>query len=180
MEISTTTNANDKVEVTQSSTIATYSYRKTNYSNNFSITGISGAPPSGSNKTIRVLTINLKTTGGDKYNIVITENLTTSSTVYAVSKNGETQTGFNNDASIEALTGEITDIDIFRGLPVAVTLTRTDGTAEFTTEYNISACTATNVDATIALNGTTISVAITSGYTFAANGSPIANGGTIS
>ena len=176
VDLSSTSQTNDTVTVTQSSTIAVYSYRKTGYSSSFTISGISGDPPSGASNSIRVLTINLKTTDDDVYNIVITENLTTSESVYAI--NGETSNSYD-DTYIENLSGEISDVDDFRDLPVVATLTRASGTAEFTTEYNISKCNDTKVDATITLNGTTITAAVTENYTFVANNETIDDGDTI-
>ena len=179
--ISTTTDENDTVAVTQSSAIAVYSYRKTNYQNSFSITGMSGNPPSGNSEKVRVITINLKTTGDVRYNIVITETLgandVVTEAIYSV--NDEISASYDTDAEIEALSNEIVDIDAFRALPVVATLTRSYGTAEFYTEYNITKCTDTVVDVTIALNSTRITAAVTNGYTLKVNDATISNGQTI-
>ena len=61
-------------------------------------------------------------------------------------------------------------MNTLRALALAVTLTRSNGTGEFTTTYDTENCTSNTLDVDIETNGATISIAVESGYTFKIDG----------
>lgn len=166
------------IKITDTSSIAVYSFRGSKYKTNdppdgyFIVSGDSpGAPPALSGGGERVLNIALTTTGGNAHSIKITDQLDESgnivSSVYEL--DGST-TGVTKE-SIEALSSEL-NIDSLRALNLAATLTRASGTGEFETTYDIENCSYADkiIDVDITLNGTTISISVEDGYTLKVGG----------
>lgn len=180
------------INITSTANLSSYSYKGSKYvdgtptSGKFNVSGTSPGnmvlPPAGGT---RILTINVLTVYGDSFVVRITDLLTNSSgsfneseSVYEVSENGGAFVTRNRSYVIN-VSGQI-DLDLFRSLPKAATLTRSTGTGDFITTYDIDNCNYWNkiVDVDIEKNGTTISIAVTSGYTFKIGGVTKANGST--
>ena len=170
--------SSNDISVTDSSSVSQYAYRSSHYSpsnpSNTEFTcNLSGGPPSTLNGGTRVLTINLTTTDDDEHEIVITDYLTDNAGSFNESDSTFVIDGAtSNKASVIALSTEI-DLTTFRSLTKVVTLTRTAGTGEFTTEYDLENSSYDNkkIDVDITLYGATVSVGtITTGYSFYVSG----------
>lgn len=177
------------IAVTDSSSISNYSFQGSKYSasdppsGNFIVSGNSPGPmPVISSGGTRVLTINLTTVDDDEYVIKITDELsdgagTISSSKYEI----DSGSGYvvSNLSAIEALSEEIHLAD-FRALTTVATLTRASGKGEFVTTYDGENCDYGNkiIDVDIVLNGSTINIGVTTGYTFRIGGTTYANGST--
>ena len=184
--------SNSNINITSTANLSSYSYKGSKYadgtppSGKFNVSGTSPGnmvlPPVGGT---RVLTINVLTVYGDSFVVRITDLLTNSSgayneseSTYEVSENGGAF-AVQNRTYVLNISGQI-DLDLFRALPKAATLTRSTGTGEFTTTYDVENCNYWNkiVDVDVEKNGTTISIAVTSGYTFKIGGVTKSNGST--
>ena len=179
--------ASNDISVTDSSSIAAYAYRSPdNYTPSSPGDGeftcnLSGDPPTVAQGGTRVLMINLTTTLGDDYVIRITDVLNLNGTIASSTYEMDSGSGFvsTNESTIAGLSNEI-DISAFRSLAVAATLTRTSGTGEFTTTYDGENCSYEDktIDVDIERNGTTISIGVTTDYTFKIGGVQYNNGST--
>lgn len=123
------------------------------------------------------------TKSGVDYDIRVTDvladaNGAISSSTYEISTNGSGYAS-TTDTVINNLSTEI-DLSVLRGLTTAVILTRTNGTGEFVTTYDVANSSYENkvVDVDIETNGSTMSVVITNGYTFKIDGSEVSNNST--
>lgn len=177
------------IAITDSSEISTYSFLGTKYSEssppsgNFSVSGNSpGELVDPSAFGTRVLSIQMTKSGVD-YDIRVTDvladaNGAISSSTYEISTNGSGYAS-TTDTVINNLSTEI-DLSVLRGLTTAVILTRTNGTGEFVTTYDVANSSYENkvVDVDIETNGSTMSVVITNGYTFKIDGSEVSNNST--
>ena len=179
------------VNITGTSNICTYSYKGTKYSDsappsgNFTVSGNSpGAmalPPGGGT---RVLTIHIATVYGFTYVVRVTDLLTTESGSFSESSSTyEVDEGNGFRASTKSEVENLSDqvfLSQFRALPKVATLTRSSGTGAFTTTYDIANCNYWDkiVDVDVEKNGATMSIAVTSGYTFKIGGVTKANGST--
>ena len=175
------------ISVTDSSSIAKYAYRNTNNYVESSPTAsqftcnLTGAPPSISTGGTRVLIISLTTTDDDEYVARITDSLNLNGTIASSTYELDSGSGFvsSTESAITSLSTEIHLTDL-RGLFIAATLTRSSGNAEFATSYNTENCSYEDktIDVSINKNGTSISIAVTSGYTFKIDGTPYSDGGS--
>ena len=176
--------AND-ISVTDTSSIAEYVFRNTNnYAASSPGSGqftcdLPGAPPTVSSGGTRVLTMNLETASGNDCVVKITDSLNLNGTIASSTYEVDSGSGFvtKTESYVRGLTTEV-DIDDLRALVIVATLTRSSGTAEFVTTYDTENCSYEDkiVDVDIDKNGTSISIAVTSGYTFKIGGTPYANG----
>lgn len=166
------------ISVTDSSSVSQYAYRSAHYSpSNPSSTeftcNLSGNPPAALSGGTRILTINLTTTDDTEHEIVITDYLIDNSGTFNESESTFVIDGAtSNKASVVALSTEI-DLVAFRSLTKVVTLTRTAGTGEFTTVYDLENSSYENkkIDVDLTLYGTTVSVGtITANYSFFVGG----------
>lgn len=179
------------IDIDDSSSITIYSFKGTKMagtppgSGYFDVTGDSpGAlvtPPTGGE---RILLIHLTTTGDDEYDIRITDQLTNaagafdeSDSVYEV----DSGSGFvtSTKTAVEGLSGEI-NLNTLRALAIAAVLTRSTGTGQFETTYDTEHCSYADktIDVDIERNGTTISIAVTTNYTFKIEGTQYYDNGT--
>ena len=170
--------SSNDISVTDSSSVSQYAYRSSNYSSSSPSStqftcNLSGDPPSTLGGGTRVLTINLTMTDDDEHEIVITDYLLDNAGSFNESDSLFVVDGATSSkAAIIALSTEI-DITAFRGLTKVVTLTRTAGTGEFTTEYDRENSSYDNkkIDVDLTLYGTTVSVGtITANYSFFVGG----------
>ena len=170
--------------------ITTYSFIGTKYSDsdppsgNFVVTGDSpGAISTPSGGGTRVLIIDLTTVADVHYVARITDVMSDATTIASSTYELDSGSGFvtSSYAAINALSTEV-NINNMRALNIAVTLTRTDGVGEFTTTYDTANCgyATKTIDVDIVTNGTTISIAVATGYTFKIGGTPYANNSTYS
>ena len=167
----------NNISVTNSASLASYAYRNaTNYvasgpgSGQFTC-NLTGDPPNIAAGGIRVLSIELTTLANAEYSIRITDNLNSNGTIASSTYEVDSGSGFepSNESTVSGLsTDENYSLSAFRGLTIAAILTRATGTSDFTTTYNLDDCSFEDkiVDVNIALNGTTISSVVTTGYTF--------------
>ena len=170
----------NNISVTNSASLASYAYRNaTNYvasgpgSGQFTC-NLTGDPPNIAAGGTRVLMVELETLAGAKYSVRVIDTLDSggspTNSVYEVDDLSD-QAGYvtSTESAVAALsTDENYSLSAFRALTIAVVLTRETGTSDFTTTYNLDDCSYANkvVDVNIALNGTTISSVVTTGYTF--------------
>ena len=179
--------SSNNIAVTDSSSIATYAYRNSdNYVTSSPGSGeftcnLSGDPPNNAPGGTRVLTINLTTTSEDEYSIRVTDLLNLNGTIASSTYEIDSGSGFApaNESSVTSLSTEINLAD-FRSLPIAAVLTRSSGTGQFATTYDIANCSYDNqtIDVDIERDGTTISIAVTAGYIFKIGGTQYNNGST--
>ena len=183
--------SSNNINIETTANLSSYSYKGTKYTDNspqsgqFNVSGTSpGAlvgPPAGGT---RILTINVKTVWGATFVIRITDLLaadgtyTESQSTYEVSEAGGAF-AVKTKSYVQNISDQI-NLDTFRALPKAATLTRSSGTGDFITTYDVENCNYWNkvVDVDVEKNGTTISIAVTSGYTFKIGGVTKANGST--
>ena len=175
------------ISVTDTSSIANYAYKSSNCvvsnpNDNQFICNLSGAPPTPSGGGVRILNIDLSKTNGDTYSIRITDILSDDSgTIDSSTYELDSGSGFVNStqSAIEALSTEI-NLTNLRELEIAATLSRASGTGEFITTYDTANCSDANkiVDVDIDKMGTTISISVTTGYTFKIGGTTYSNGST--
>ncbi len=179
------------VNIGGTTNISNYSYKGTKYVDTSPSTGyfnVSGnspgamaLPPGGGT---RVLIINIATVYGFTYVVRITDLLTSEAGAYNESSSTyEVDEGSGFRASSKSEVQNLSDqvfLDQFRALPKAATLTRSTGTGAFTTTYDIDNCNYWDkiVDVDVEKNGTTISIGVTSGYTFKIGGVTKTNGST--
>lgn len=179
--------SNNDISVTDSSSIASYSYRNPD---NYVVSSpgegeftcnLSGDPPSVSQGGTRVLLINLTTTAEDDYLIRITDTLNLDGTINSSKYELDSGSGYveTNESTINALSNEI-DLSAFRELNIAATLTRNSGSGEFVTTYDMENCSYEDktIDVDIETNGTIISIAVTTDYIFKIGGTQYNNGST--
>lgn len=171
----TVTSAN--IAIADASSISTYSFQGTKYSESSPPSGyftVSGNSPgelvNPAAFGTRVLSINVQNSGVT-YNVVVTDVLsdalgTISSSTYEISTNGSNYVS-TTESTINALSNEI-DLTTLRALNIAAVLTRTSGSVDFTTTYDIANCSYADkiVDVDIVDNGSVMSVEVTAGYTF--------------
>ena len=178
------------VNITDSNSLATYSFKGTKFSDNtppagnFSVSGTSPGqlilPPVGGT---RVLMIHL-TTFLDHldYTIRITDYLTDTSGNY-----NETQSKYEIDSGEGFVTSDIDGVEslsqsiklnVLRGLNRAATLTRSSGVQEFETTYDFenSVYKTKILDVDIDAKDTSILVNVTDGYTFKIGGTQYNSG----
>lgn len=175
--------AGTSIAIDDASSISTYAFHGTKYggsnpaSGQFSVSGshLPGnitSPPVGGT---RVLTIDLKKLGGTQYHIEITDYLTNSTGSFnpteSIYKLGGST---SSETAILALSEEL-DAELLatlRNLTIAATLTRNKGTEEFSTTYNTANCSYSGktIDVDVVLNGTTLTLTVTQGYTLKIGG----------
>lgn len=179
--------AGTNIAITDSSSISTYSFQGTRYSSSDPPSGkftVSGNSP-GSMSTLtqggtRVLTINLKTTDEDEYQIQIIDYLTDANHSFDENDSEFYVNGEKTNKNAVTTLSEDLDIDELRDLVIVATLVRTAGIGEFITTYDTENCSNTNkiVDVDIETNGSTMSVSVNNSYTFKIGGTIISNGST--
>ena len=174
------------IAVTDTNAISNYAFQGTKFSasdppsGNFTVSGNSPGPmPVITTGGTRVLIINVTTTDDDEYTVRVTDVLsdtsgTISSSIYEI----DSGSGFvtSTAAAVEALSTDIVLVDL-RSLVTVATLTRASGNAEFVVTYDEENCSYEDkiVDVDIELNGTTITIGVTTGYTFKIGGVSYSN-----
>ena len=177
-----------EIEIKGTESIAQYAFQGNKYSSSsppdgkFSVTGNSLGSMSGpASGGTRVLTIDLVTVNETHYVAKITDNLNANGTIASSSFQLDSGSGFvdSSKASIDALSEEV-DIDTFRALNLAATLTRTAGNGAFTTTYDSENSFYDDkiIDVDIELNNSTISISVENGYTFKIGGVTYPDGST--
>ena len=192
------------IAITDSSFIAEYAYRSTNYvvsspsANQFTVSGLSGDPPNVSSSGTRILDIGFESVStGLIYHIQITDTLTSdagafteSNSTYTIEQildgegQGASSTTMSAINTMIAGTGKnvnasSSDANSLRNLAAPITLERRSGSNfEFVTEYDTTTCSYENkiVSVNIETNGSTMLVGVTNGYTLKIGGTTIANG----
>lgn len=182
----TVTTSPANIAIADASGIAEYAFQGTKYSATsppsgyFSMSGNLSTPmvvhPAGGE---RVLTISLTTVDDDEYDVRITDQLDAEGSIDSSTYELDSGSGYasSSASAIEALSEEIVIADL-RALEIAATLTRASGKGEFVTTYDTENCSADTVDVDIALNGTTIGIAVSTGYTFKIGGTEYADSDT--
>ena len=202
--IVTFTISSNSISVSDSSSICEYAYRSTNYvssgpsANQFTVTGLSGAPPSVSMWGTRILDIGYKSATTDlTYHIQITDFLANeagtfneSSSTYSIEiivdgqGQGATSTSLSAINTMIAGTGKnvntsTSDANSLRNMASVITLQRRAGSnSEFVTTYDYETCSYENkiVSVNMVTNGASMNVTVAAGYTFKIGGTTIANG----
>ena len=164
--------------VSGSTQVGAYAFQGDGYNNDFTVSGLSGAPPSTAAGGIRIITIKTELISGDDYVVKIHDELKLDGTINTSTYYMGSGSAIPSQTTLAAIQTTITSltnekIAKFRSLVKVVTLTRTDGDGEFETEYDEANCSYSgkkiNVDVT--LNGTEATVGeIASGYAFYVGG----------
>ena len=174
------------IAVTDTNAISNYAFQGTKFSasdppsGNFTVSGNSPGPmPVITTGGTRVLIINVVTTDDSEYTVRVTDVLSdTSGTIASSIYEIDSGSGFvtSTAAAVEALSTDIVLADL-RSLVTVATLTRASGNAEFVVTYDEENCSYEDkiVDVDIELNGTTITIGVTTGYTFKIGGVSYAN-----
>ena len=185
--------SNKQIAISDSSSITTYSFQGSKYTdsspgnNEFNVTGDEPLDPeSVSEFGTRVLNIHLALLNEDVYDVRITDILTDDSGSYSESSSTyelDSGSGFapSTKSAIEALSTDL-DLDLLRGLTIAVTLTRSAGNGAFTTAYDVANCSYNEktIDVDIETSGSTISIGVEDDYTFKIGGTTYPDGSTYS
>ena len=148
---------------------------------------MSGAPPGLAAGGVRVMSITLVTVTNPNHthHIQITDIMeddvgtySESASTYQLATDGANYSTSSKSA-IEDLSEEI-NLTALRSLEIATVLTRLTGRGEFVTTYDEANCNANTLDVDIILNGSTLTIDITGGYTFKIGGVTKADGSTYS
>lgn len=158
--------------------VGSYAFTGPGYDDDFSVEGMSGAPPTISQGGMRSLVVDVSLTTGDTYKVIIEDDLDGEGTItgsrYYLGVGSATPSS-TSLASIQSTITMLTNetIGVLRELTTVVTLTRTNGLNEFSTSYDTENCSYNDkkIDVDIIINGCEITVGtITTGYEFYVGG----------
>ena len=169
-------NASGTSIVITGGSISSFAFQGSKYNNGFTVSGSSpGNPPSPPVGGTRVITILIKS-GSTTTTATITDIILDGSGSFNENNSTYSINGVGNKtkADVLALSTLLTEDEIanIRSLTIAASLVRKTGTNQFTTIYDTENCSYANkiVDVDITLNGATLFVSVTDGYTFRISG----------